>query len=277
MKSWTRVLKALVKHITRADTASYSAALAYNLLFALFPLLLFLTALLGWLHLPRVTNFFTGPAKVLIAPGVRRLILSAVRAAHEHRSRALLSLGGLGFIWVMSGALRQLVDALNHAYGYTKLERPMWKTVVLSLGLGVVLGLLLTVAEAAVTIGGDLVRLLSAHWFHHLPAPRFVAVIRWGVLLATIWAVLLMVYNWLPDHRSQFRWLSPGMGLALVAWILVSFGFAFYASHFNHYNRTYGTLGAVILLMLYLYILSFILLLGAVVDATWSATGELGR
>lgn len=272
MKGWVGGIKALVNHINRADTASYSAALAYNLLFAIFPLLLFLTALLGWLHLPRVTSFFTGPAKLLIAPGVRRLILSAVAAAHNHRSPALLSIGAVGFIWGMSGALRQLVDALNHAYGYTKLERPVWKTVVLTLGLGVVLGLLLTVAEAVVTIGGDLVRLVSAHWFHQLPDPLLVSVIRWGVLLATIWALLVMVYNWLPDHRSLFRWMSPGMGLALAAWVAISLGFSFYAAHFNHYNRTYGTLGGVILLMLYLYILSFIVLLGADVDAIWPTT-----
>nr|WP_243239447.1 YihY/virulence factor BrkB family protein [Sulfobacillus harzensis] len=264
-----RPIKRLVFRVTRADTASYAAALAYNFLFALFPLLLFLTALLGWLHLPSVNNFFAGPANVLVAPNVRHLILAALAAAHRRRSPALLSIGAVGFIWVMSGALRQLIDALNHAWGYKKLQRPIWKTVLLSLGLGILVGILLTLSEAVVTFGGDLVRLVSAHWLRQLPDPLLVLIIRWGVLLATMWILLIIIYNWLPDHRAHFRWFTPGMGLAMTGWVLISLGFSYYAAHFNRYNLTYGTLGGVILLMLYLYILAFILLLAIDLDATW--------
>lgn len=274
---WMGRAKRLMARISHADTASYAAALAYNLLFALFPLLLFLTALLALLHLPAVTNFFRGPTKLLVAPNVRHLLLSTLETAHRYRSPTLLSLGALGFISAMSGALRQLVDALNHAYGYTKLTRPIWKTIAVSVGLGILSGPLFVVSEVVVTIGGDLVRILSAHWFHHLPDPALVLLIRWGALLATIWILLVLAYNWLPDHTDRFRWLSVGMVVAIVGWIGISLGFSYYAAHFNHYNLTYGTLGGVILLMLYLYILSFVLLLGADVDALLTLKDESAR
>lgn len=258
----------------KADTASYAAAMAYNFLFALFPLLLFLTALLGLIHLPHVSQFFRGPAGVLIAPNIRQLILRTIHEAERHRSPTLLSLGVLGFLWGMSGALRQLADALNHAYGYHRLKRPMWKTVIRTILLGLFLGVLLTSAEALVGLGGDLIRLLALHWFGHSPNRFLVQGIRWIVLLALMWVILVIAYNWLPDHIPRFQWFSAGILLAIVAWIAISLGFSFYAAHFNRYNMTYGGLGGVVLLMLYLYILSFALLFGADLDMVLSKNGS---
>lgn len=268
LKSTVAWAKSLIKRLSKADTASYAAALAYNFLFALFPLLLFLTALLGLLHLPSVKNFFNGPTALLVAPNVRRLILTATTQAHQHRSPALLSLGAVGFVWAMSGALRQLVDALNHVHQLEPLRRPVWKTVLLTVALGILLGVLITLSEAVVTMGGDVIRVISAHWFQQHLDPVLVEAVRWAVLLALMWIILVISYNWLPDHVTRFRWFTPGMGLVMSAWILISLGFSYYSGHFNHYNLTYGSLGGVILLMLYLYILSFVLLLGADLDAT---------
>ena len=264
-----RVGKALFHRLQTADTASYAAALAYNFLFALFPLLLFLTALLGLLHLPSVASFFRGPVSVLMAPSLRHLILTVIVEASRHRSPTLLSIGALGFIWAMSGAIRQLIDALNHAYRFTRPKRRIWVTILLSLGLGVLVGVALTVAEAVMALGGDAIGWLSSGVVHHPVSPLLMECIRWVVLLALMWIVLTVVYNWLPDHIERMRWMTPGTGAVMVMWILISVGYAFYVSHFNHYNKTYGSLGAVILLMLYLYILSFSLLIGAELNAIW--------
>ena len=129
-------------------------------------------------------------------------------------------------------------------------------------------------SEAIVTVGGDLVRIVSMAWLHHRPDPFGVEVIRWGVLLVLMWIILTLIYNWLPDRVARFRWISPGTVVVMAAWIVISLGFSLYASHFNHYNKTYGSLGGVILLMLYLYILSFALLVGAEINAIGSKGGS---
>ncbi len=263
------VAKALFHRVQTTDTAAYAAALAYNFLFALFPLLLLLTALLGLLHLPSIANFFRGPARVLMAPSLRHLILAVTTEARRHRSPTLISLGAIGFIWAMSGAIRQLIDALNHAYRIARPKRRIWVTILLSVGLGLLVGILLTIAEAIMALGGDAIAWLSSGVVHQPVSPLLMEWIRWAVLLALMWIVLTVVYNWLPDHVERVHWMTPGTGAVMVLWILISAGFAFYVSHFNHYNKTYGSLGAVILLMLYLYILSFALLLGAELNAIW--------
>lgn len=263
------IAKTLLKHIPKADTASYAAALSYNFLFALFPLLLFLAALLGVLHLPGITNFFRGPGSLLLAPNLKRLILRTITSARRFHSPTLLSLGALGFILSMSGAFRQLIDALNHAYGYKQLTRKSWKTYLLSGGLGILIGILLTLSEMVVTLGADVIRWTSYLVLHHHTSPFLSEVIRWGVLLTLMWIILTLIYNWLPDHVERFRWITPGTVLVMILWVLIALGFSFYAAHFNHYNLTYGSLGAVIFLMLYLYVLSFALLLGAELNAIW--------
>lgn len=259
-------LKRLMKQVQQADTASYAAALAYNFLFALFPLLLFLAALLGTLHLPTVKLYLEGPDGVIIPASVRHLVLAVIADASRFRSPTLISVGALGFVWVMSGALRQLTDALNHAYGVTRKKRPFFRTLALSVGLGIILGVLIMAALAIGTIGVSLVRWLVATIWHDPLRPWGAEAIRWAALLALIWLCLTLIYNWLPSYRAPFRWLSPGAAAVGVLWILISAGFSLYSSHFSYYNRTYGSLGAVILLMLYLYVLSFALLLGGAIN-----------
>lgn len=269
MTRTSRFVKALITSIGRTDTSAYASALAYNFIFSLFPMLLFLTALLGFLHLPNLDAFFHGPGAVLMAPSLRHLLQDTIVSANRDRSPAILSVGALGFLYGMSGAFRRLIDALNHAYGYTERTRKGWKTVLLSVALGVVLGLFLTVVEAIMTLGTDIIRVVSMALAHQQPSAWFTLTIRWGALLIIMWVILTMIYNWLPDRVPTRRWFTPGTGLVMILWILISVAFAFYASHFSHYNRYYGSLGTVILLMLYLYIVGFLILIGAQIDILW--------
>lgn len=266
--------KQLFRRIRRADTAAHAAALAYNFLFALFPLLLFLAALLGMLHLPSIKTYLEGPAGELMAPSLRSLILTSISEASRFKSPALLSVGAAGFVTAMSGALRQLVNALNYAYRVAQPKRKFWKTLLLSVGLGVFLGVLIVVSEVVSLVGGDIVRWLALTVLHHNPSPWAAEAVRWAVFLALMWFTLTLVYNWLPDDAGPFRWMTPGTFVAMVLWILISLGFSVYAGHFDHYNKTYGSVGVVILLMLYLYVLSFALLVGGEINALWATDGS---
>lgn len=260
-------IKTLVFRVQHADTASYAAALAFNFLFALFPLLLFSTALLAMLHLPSVAHDLSGPLKALIPQALRHLILATIASASRFKSPTLLSVGALGFLFSMSSAIRQLSNALNHAYRIPKVKRKLWTTLSLSLGLGLLFGILIVASLVISAIGGDIIRWIALARFHHRPGPLMESSLRWLTLLALLWIILTLIYNWLPDHGHRFRWMTLGTGIVMILWIIISLGFSLYAAHFNHYNRTYGSLGAVILMMLYLYALSFALLLGGEINA----------
>jgi len=111
--------------------------------------------------------------------------------------------------------------------------------------------------------------LLSQVW--HLPHITWVSeVLRWSILVALVLIILAIIYSALPDKRQPLKLFSPGALVALVVWVLVSAGFSVYTAHFHSYNKMYGSLGTIILLMLYLYLVALSLLLGAEVNATFA-------
>jgi membrane protein len=159
---------------------------------------------------------------------------------------------------------------LNHAYRIDHPHRSWWRKIALSLGLGVLVGSLMVASVAIGTWGRDIIGWLFLTVLHRAAGPALADVIRWVMLLALMWVVLSLIYNWLPDRVQSFRWNLPGTYAVMMLWVIISLGFSVYASHFNHYNRTYGSLGVVILLMLYLYVLSFALLIGGEINALFA-------
>ncbi len=269
MTTIVQIAKKLALRVQEADTAAHAAALAYNFLFALFPLLLFLAALLGLLHLPRITQYIQGPLSVVLAPDLRRLIVRVISQASRFKSPTLLSVGAVGFIWAMSAALRRLMLALNFAFGIKKPTRTWWHSLLLCVGLGLLLGTLLVVSEVLAEWGTDIVRWLVHALVYPVPSLLFVQAVRWMIVLLFMWIILTVIYNWLPERHDRFRWFSYGTGVVMALWVLIAIGFSLYTAKFNYYNKTYGSIGVVILLMLYLYILSFALLVGGEIDALW--------
>lgn len=260
----------LARRIGRDDISSYAAALSYNFVFALFPLLLFVTALLAFFHWATPTQLLSGPVATVIPPIVVSLVTKVlVTIAHQRNSTAL-SLGILGFIWAMSGAFRQIIDAINHAYEYRPpYRRKFWQVYALSIGLGTSIGLVIVAAMALSILGENVLSGVLRAWLHWQPGALLVDVVRWIALLAMMITILAILYAIAPDQPKRFRLVTPGSLVALLAWIFLAIGFSFYSAHFSHYNQVYGTLGSIILLLLYLYLLGFVILLGAEVNALW--------
>jgi membrane protein len=250
---------ALYHRVMRDDIGAYAAALTYNLLFALFPLILAIAALVP----PTVRPALVTPLSHVVSPEVIALLRRTAGAEKVHPTLAYA--GALGYVWGMSGAFRRLMDAFNHAYEFPRpLRRRTWQTIVLSLVLALTLGVLLVVAMVVAAGGQYLVA--AAAGPAGLRAAVLVA-IRWAILLAMAGVMLAVLYAVAPDRPQHLRWVSPGGATAICAWLVISFGFSQYLTHFNSYNVLYGSVGAVILLLLYLYFLSWTLLLGAEINA----------
>lgn len=258
MRLW-RFGTALARRLGRDEMGAYAAALTYNLLFALFPLVLAVTALIP----ASVQRALLVPLSSVVTPEVIALLRHTAAGGGSAGHPALVYAGVTGYLLGMSAAFRRLIDAFNHAYEFPRpLRRTPWRTVLLSVVLALTAGALLVVAMAMATLGQQLTLALLGSVGGPLGGVA-VGVVRWGALLALGLVMLALLYAFAPDRPCRFRLVSPGAAVAIIAWLAISFGFSLYLSHFNSYDLLYGSVGALILLLLYLYFLSYALLLGA--------------
>lgn len=266
-----RLGRDLQARLDRGETSAYAAALTYNFLFALFPMALALAAVLPALRLAGGQHGLTSALGAVVPREVVRLVGTAHGTG---RSRGALALaGGLGYLLGMSAAFRRLMAAFHRGRATSAAPPPAragWWTVALSVILALTLGVGLVAATVLMTLGQALLRAVLPPGVTAAGAAAAEA-LRWLILVALTLLMVSLLY-WLgPEGRRPFRFGSPGALAAIAVWAVVSTGFSLYLSRFNAYNALYGSVGAVILLLLYLYFLSYALLLGWEVDALLAA------
>jgi membrane protein len=177
-----------------------------------------------------------------------------------------MSLGIVIALWSASAAIRMTTNALNNAYEVEE-ERPVWKTYPLSIFYTVLLAAMIVAAVTLMLIGPQV-----AEWLAQQVGLGSVFVALWSWLRIPVAVVLLMIivaliYYQLPNIEPPFRFITPGSVLAVIVWIAASFGFSYYVKGFASYSATYGSLGGVIVLLIYLFISAAVLLFGAEVNA----------
>ena len=264
-----RALKATVQEFQRDDTLGIAAQLAYYLILALFPFILVLVSLLGTFGSEELASEVLGYFQQVMPEQAYEIIKDFTDNIISGKAEApgLFTFGILFTIWAASGAFAALINALNRAYDVQE-TRPFWKVrgiaILMTLGLSVLIliGVLLLVlgpqiGEAIANVFG-LERTFLVVW----------EVARWPVALFFMMFTVALLYYFAPDVDQPFRWITPGGLIGVVLWVLASVGFNFYVSNFGSYNKTYGSIGAVIVLLLYLYISSLTILFGATLNAT---------
>lgn len=259
------VLKRSVKDFLADDMPTYASALAYQAFFSLFPFLLFLIALVGFLQLPQFFSWLEQQAAVLLPAEAMDEVLPVI-AQLQGQKAGLLSVGILVALWSASGGIRSAMHALNVAYDVRE-GRPTWKLVALSLLYTAGLAALLLLAAGLMVTGPSVMG-----WLAGLIGLEEVFVtlwtwLRWPVAIFLMALVVALVYYVAPDVKQKFRFISPGSVLAVVVWIAASVGFGFYLRNFANYNAMYGSIGAIIILLLYFYLSSAVLLFGAELNA----------
>ncbi len=264
-----QALKATVQEFQRDDALGLAAQLAYYLILALFPFILVLVSLMGTFGSEELASEVLGYFRQVVPGEAYEIIETFTANIISGRAEApgLLSFGILFTIWAASGAFAALINALNRAYDVQE-TRPFWKVrgiaILMTLGLSalVLVGVLLLVVGEPIgkTVAnifglGDLFLLV---W----------DIARWPVALLFMVLTVALLYYFAPDVEQPFRWITPGGLIGVLLWVLASVGFNFYVSNFGSYNKTYGSIGAVIILLLYLYISSLTILFGATLNAT---------
>lgn len=263
---WWTVIRNVVREYLRDDMVTYAAALAYHTLFALFPFLLFLVALLGFLQVPEFFDWLLDRARVALPPNAFSVIEDAVRGIEESQSGGLLSVSIATAVWSASTGVRALMNALNSAYDVPE-GRATWKRYLFSLLFTVGFAFLIVLAISLLVFGPDLMERIADVVGMGEAFVTVWAWLRWPVVVLLLMLTAGLVYNVVPNIEQPFRLITPGAVLAVLAWILVTIGFSIYIANFGNYDATYGSIGGIIVLMLYFFISSNVLLAGAELNA----------
>ena len=253
----------------RDDALGLAAQLAFYLILALFPFLLVLVSLMGTFSSPELADQVLGYFREVTPQQVYEIIDSYLHdiIAGNRPAPGLFSVGLAIALWSASGAFAALINALNKAYDVEE-TRPFWKVrviaLLMTLGLSVmiIIGVLLLVAGPP--IGRGLADLLGLGEVFTLVW----SIVQWPVALSLMVFTVALLYYFAPDAGQPFRWITPGGLIGVLLWVLASVIFRFYVSNFGSYDATYGSIGAVIVLLLYLYISSLTILFGAELNAT---------
>src|SRR3954471_1039136 len=254
------------RDVDRHHVLVLAAGLSYYFVMALFPALILFAALVAYLPIPDLFNQALDIVGRVVPPdsmGLVRKILADVIAPGR---RAFFSFGVIGTIWATSGGFSAMMDALNVSYDVPE-TRPFWKTRPLAFLLAAITGTLFLTALALMILGPRFGEVLAHH--AHLSAAFVTAwpYLQWGI--AIIFAILAieLLYYIGPNVKQRFGCTLPGAITALVCWIGLSYLLGIYFRSFANFNKTYGTLGAAVALMVWLYWSGFAILLGAELNA----------
>ena len=241
-----------------------AAELAYYFLLALFPMLIFLTSLVGFIEGAQA-NIFSAMARVV--PGeAMRLVDETIRDVVSKRSGGLLSFGVLAALWAGSGGVSAVMETLTATYD-VKEGRSYWKLRLLAILITVLLAVLL-VGGVILIMFGDKLSVQLAERLGLGPAFK----VFWGAVdyllgLALLFSALEVIYFFGPNVKQDWRWITPGAVFAVALMIVASILFSLYLRFGPSYSATYGGLGAVIVLLLWLYLMALIVLVGSEINA----------
>jgi membrane protein len=243
-----------------------AAGLSYYFVMALFPGLILFAAIVAYLPIPDLFNQALDLMARVVPPDSMGLVRKILADVITPGRGAFLSFGIVGTVWALSGGFSAMMDALNVSYDVPE-TRPFWKTRPLALLLAIIVGVLFTAALGLMVVGPRFGERLASHanW-----SAAFAAAwpwLQWGIAIAfAIFAIELLYYLG-PNVKQRFACTLPGAIFALVCWLALSYALGVYFRTFASFNRTYGSLGAAIALMVWLYWSGFAIVLGAELNA----------
>lgn len=269
-RSWLGVFKRTVLEFKDDNCTDWAAALTYYGVLSVFPALIALTSLIGVFGDPRkTTDALLGIVNSLGPKSAVDTLAQPVQqiAASHNTAGVLLVLGLLGALWSASGYVGAFGRAANVVYEVEE-GRPFWKLRPLQILITLVCVVMLALVAVALVITGPLARAVGDAVGVGSAAVTVWDIVKWPVMALIVSTIFSLLYYATPNVRQpKFRWFSMGGFIALVVWIAASAAFAFYASNFGSYNKTYGSLGAVVMFLVWLWLSNVALLFGAEFNA----------
>lgn len=263
--SWIQFIKDLYNELSNHNVYNGAAALAFYLMLSIFPAAIFLLSLLPYLPIPHLHEAIMDLLGQVLPQESARLFTGTINDVTSQRHGGLLSFGLIFLIWSGSSGLYAIMHQLNITYD-VKESRPFWKVrgtamVLMGIFFSLVMG-----GFGLIVFDGFIQDWIGNHLGWNKPLLIFFASIRWIVISACLLLAIAIIYCFGPDVDQKFRFISPGSVFSFVSLVLASLGFRIYVAEFANYSATYGSIGAVIVLQLWLYIAGLVLLVGSEVN-----------
>lgn len=257
-------MKQFLKELADDRATGLAAEQAFYYMLSLFPMAILLLSTLSYFSIDQseALTFIYSLLPIETARFVEATIMSIVTDAHG----GLLTFGIIGTIWSASTGINAFIRAMNEAYNVEN-SRPFWQARILSIGLtfGLIISFLLIFL--LFIFGAVLLRTITNYFFLPSETEQLIQIVRWIATILIMISLLSCMYYLAPNKKIRFRDVLPGAIAATVMWQIVSYGFSFYVSNFGNYSSTYGSLGAVIVLMMWLFLTGLALVTGGKVNA----------
>jgi membrane protein len=267
--TWKELAKRVWTEMNEDDVWGRAAQLSYYFLLALFPLLLVMMALLG-IFADKGTELRDSLIAYLgqvMPASAGELVHKTVDELSNASGAGKISFGLLATIWAASNGMGAISESLNAAYE-VKETRPYWKTRLIAIGLTAALALLIVSALALLLYGFQIADAIAIKAGLGDAFTLTWKIVQWPIILFFILVGFNLIYYFAPDIKKQeWKWVTPGSLIGVALWLLVSFGFKTYLSYFNSYSATYGSLGALIIMMLWFYFTGMAIMIGGEVNS----------
>jgi membrane protein len=264
--SWRELIKRTADKTKRDDAQGLASQLAYYFFLALFPALLCLLAIASFFPLQN----FTGDVVRMLDPFAPREVIEIIRQQMtkigEGKNGGLVTVGLLGALWSSSSAMIAMISAMNHAYDIEE-GRPWWKVRLTAIALTVALSLFIVVAFTLIVAGPQLADALAGHFAFGGVFVWTWKILQWPLAFLMVVLGIGLIYYFAPDADQLWVLITPGSLVATTLWLVGSLAFRFYAVNFGNYEATYGTIGGVVLLLLWFYLSGLVIVIGAEMNA----------
>jgi membrane protein len=260
------ISKGVWREVRDDNCMGQAAQLAFYLIFAAFPFLLFLATLLGYIPIPNLMDRIMEYLAPLLPGEAATLIRENVRQLVTDQKGGLLSLGIGMALWTSSSAFVAIMDNLNRAYDVEE-GRAFWKVrgiaILMTIGISIFIALSMALLIFGPQIGGWIAAQVGLGTVFEITWN----ILRWPVIVLLLILAMALIYYFAPDVEQKWKWITPGSIFAVIGTIAAALGFSFYVNNFGSYNKTYGSIGTIIVLLTWLYIVGFVILVGGEINA----------
>ncbi|MEX1030151.1 MAG: YihY/virulence factor BrkB family protein [Paenibacillaceae bacterium] len=270
-KRFTSFLQDIYGRVQDDEVPALGAQLTYYLILSFFPFVIFLITLSA--YTPLSQEDILADLISVMPTAVGPLVGDLFKEIIQERSGALLSIGMIAAIWTASSGMMAMIRALNKAYDVPE-RRAYWKVKVISIIYTLCLSLLICLAFVLLVFG----HIIGQYTFGILEIPDSFELL-WGPLKNILTLIIMcmifsLLYYTAPNRNIRYYDALPGALFTTVGWVVISLSFSYYVNHFNSYTRTYGSLGGIIILLVWLYLSSILILLGGEINASLTCSRE---
>ncbi|HYN07130.1 MAG TPA: YihY/virulence factor BrkB family protein [Vicinamibacterales bacterium] len=273
---WKEILKRTFRDTLKDDAQGLAAQLAYYFFLSLFPTLLCVIALASLFPLQNLTDEVVTLLQPVAPEAVIAIIREQMLKIADGGDTTVLSLGLLGALWSSSAAMGAVVNAMNRAYDIEE-GRPWWRVRITAILLTVGLAFFILTALTLVLAGPQLAD-LAARWFGLATVWAWIwKLVQWPLVFLLISTGVGLIYYFAPDAEQEWVWITPGSIVAAALWLLGSLGLRYYVLTFTDYEATYGTVGGILVILLWFYLTGLVIVIGAEMNAEIEHASPWGK